>query len=307
MSSLLESGRVDGVIARTVGNRLVGAVVKISLEGELVFDRAAGFADRERRIPMQEDAIFLLSSLTKTIVSAGALALVERGMLGLEQSVTQWLPEFIPRTSDGSTPPISIRQLLTHTAGLGYGFMQPPAGPYFRAGVSDGLADHGLSLDEELRRIAQLPLLYVPGTDWGYSLALDVLGAVMSSATGDALPDVIQTLITSPLGMVDTSFTLRDPERLAIPYVDGEPPRRMADLEVVPFGDGVIRFSPSRISAPGSFASGGVGMAGTAGDFLKFLEAIRLGGAPILRPQSAQAMMINQIGKMRINVEKTPS
>jgi CubicO group peptidase (beta-lactamase class C family) len=174
--------------------------------------------------------------------------------------------------------------------------------------VSDGIDQPGLAMADELKRLALVPLLYAPGSAWGYSLAVDVLGEVMSRAGGAPLPELVERLVTGPLAMADTAFAVRDPERLATAYVDGEPPRCMRDPDVVPFGDGAgIRFSPSRIFEPRSFASGGAGMAGTAPDFLRLLEAMRQGGAPVLSEDVARSMMTNQIGDLRIDVEPTPA
>lgn len=178
---------------------------------------------------------------------------------------------------------------------------------YRQAGVSDGLAESGLSIEQELKRLSGVPLTFAPGTAWGYSLALDVLGAVMARAAGEPLPDLVARLVTGPLQMADTGFTVNDPSRLAAAYTDGSPPRVMRDPEVVPFGDGGgIRFSPSRVFDQKSFVSGGAGMVGTAGDFMTFLETLRRGGGKILTPASAWAMMSNQIGSLRIDVEPTP-
>ena len=301
--------RANAAVERVLSEqRLVGVVILIAHDGEIVFRRAAGFADREAHRPMHEDAIFRFSSLTKPIVSATAMALVERGQLDLNDTAMQWLPEFRPRTPDGTEASITLRQLLTHTAGLSYGFFQPAEGPYHRAGVSDGLAEPGLSLEEELQRLATVPLSYTPGTAWGYSLALDVLGEIMARSGDASLADLVERLVTAPLHMLDTGFVVRDPTRLTAAYVDGAPPRRMDDPDVVPFGNGAgIRFSPSRVFDASSFASGGAGMVGTATDFLTFLETLRQGGGAILSLESVRAMMSNQIGGLRIDVEPTPS
>jgi CubicO group peptidase (beta-lactamase class C family) len=300
---------VDGAIERALTEqRLVGTVVLIAQDGKLLYHRAAGLADREERRSMSEDTIFRYSSLTKPIVSATAMALLERGQLDLDAPVTRWIPEFRPKTPQGTEAAITIRQLLTHTAGLTYGMNQPPDGPYHRAGVSDGIAEPGLSIEEQLRRLASVPLAYVPGERWGYSLALDVLGEVIARAGGAPLPALIERFITGPLRMSDTAFVVRDRKRLAGAYVDGPPPRPMKDPDVVPFGEGSgIRYSPSRIFNEKSYPSGGAGMAGTAPDFLTFLEAIRSGGGGVLTGDSTRAMMSNQIGALRIDVEPTPS
>lgn len=293
-------GNLDQAIDRALaGQRIVGTVVLVSQNGEPIYERAAGLADREDGIPMRDDNVFRFSSLTKPIVSATALALVERGKLNLNDAVTKWIPEFQPALPDGTRPEITIRQLLTHTAGLGYGFFEPEDGPYHQAGVSDGLDQPGLSMQENLRRIVSAPLAYQPGTAWAYSVAHDVLGEVVARAAGSTLPEAVSRFVTAPLSMTDTGFFAADPSRLATPYADGSPsPVRMGDLQLVKmiYGPGSIRFAPARVFDRNSFASGGCGMVGTAGDFRKFLEALRTGGGSILSAESVNSMTKDQTG-----------
>ncbi len=289
---------IDGVVESALADRrIVGAVVLVSREGELVYKHAAGLADREAGIPMRENAIFRLASLSKPMVSAAVLAAIEQGMLTLDDLVTKWIPEFQPSLADGTKPKIAIRQLLNHTAGFGYGCLEPDDGPYHQANVSDGLDQPGLSMDENLRRIASVPLAYKPGTSWGYSVSTDIAGAAVARACSRSLPEVVGRYITLPLGMNDTGFTVEDESRLVTPYADGSPrPIRMGKLELVKmvYGPGSIRFAPERIFNRDSYPSGGCGMAGTAGDFWKFLEALRTGGSPILSTQSVSAMTADQ-------------
>lgn len=302
--------RVSACLERAVSeDRLVGGVVIVARNGEKVVEVVAGQADRETHRKMTADAIFRYSSLTKPIVAAAAMALVERGTIRLDDAVARYVPAFTPRLADGDEAQIEVRHLLTHTAGLSYGMLQPAGGAYEQAGISDGLAEPGLSMSEELARLARVPLEYAPGSAWGYSLAYDVLGELLAHAAGTTLQEVVAATVTGPLGMRDTAFSVVDLERLAVPYVSGKPQRRMRDPETVPFlpGTAGIRFSPSRIFNPESFASGGVGMAGTAGDFLKFLAALLSGGAPILQPTTTRQMMSNQIGALRIATEQRPA
>lgn len=303
--------RVSACLERAVAEgRLVGGVVIVAKDGEKAVEIAAGLADREAGREMTADTIFRYSSLTKPIVAAAAMALVERGTIRLDDPVTRWVPAFAPKLAGGDAARIEVRHLLTHTAGLTYGLFQPAGGPYDKAGVSDGLAEPGLSIAEELTRLARIPLEYSPGSGWGYSLAYDVLGEVLARAADATLPEVVASTVTGPLGMRDTAFAVVDPSRLAVPYVSGKPrQRRMADPETVPFAPGTagIRFSPSRIFNSDSFASGGAGMAGTAGDLLKLLAALESGGAPILQPTSTRQMMTNQIGALRITTEEKPA
>ena len=290
--------RVDEVIDRAVEEeRVVGAVILVARRGEVLYSRAAGLADREAKKPMTADVIFRLASVTKPVVATAALALVEAGAISLADPVTRFIPEFRPKLADGGEPVITIRQLLTHTAGLDYGFRQATGGPYHRAGISDGLDQPGLSMAENLRRIASVPLSYKPGTNWRYSVAMDVLGEALARATGATLPDLVDRLVVRPLGMRDTAFGVRDRARLVTPYADGPGKAvAMGEHHLVPFGDGAISFTPGRTFDAASFASGGTGMNGTAGDVMKLLEALRSGGGTVIRPETATAMRTDAIG-----------
>ncbi|SEK01382.1 MULTISPECIES: serine hydrolase [unclassified Variovorax] len=298
-----DPSRIDAVLDQALADqRLVGAVVLVAHGGRLVHRRAAGLADREAGRPMREDALFRLASVSKPIVSTAAMVLAAQGRLGLDDPVTRWLPDFRPRLPDGSAPTLTLRQLLTHTAGLGYRFFEPTDdGPHAQAGVSDGMDGSGLTLAENLRRIAQVPLLYAPGTAWLYSLATDVLGGVVEAASGAPLPDAVRTLVTGPLAMHDTGFfAAPHDDRLATPYVNtpGTAPRRMSGPTVAASFEGTvgIRFDPARAVDATAFPSGGAGMVGSAGDFMRLLETLRGGGAPLLPPALVDDMGRNHTG-----------
>ena len=281
-------------------NRIVGTVTIVAHRGQLVYERAGGFADREAGRVTQPNSIFRFASLTKPIVTVAALALVEQRKLGLDDPVSKWIPEFRPRLSDGREPVITIRNLLTHTSGLSYPSKEPENGPYHQAKVSDGFEQPGLSITENLRRLASVPLLFAPGAAFQYSLSLDVLGEVLARLEDSSLPEITAELVTEPLGMHDTGFTVRHRERLAAAYVNAVPtPTRMQDTQVVPFPPGAgISFAPDRIFDLKSYPSGGAGMAGTVADFLVFPETLRNGGAPLLRPERVDTVTTNQIGDL---------
>lgn len=284
--------RIDRVVGKAISeHRIVGAVVIVSKNGKVLYDKASGLADRERNLAMRDDAVFRLASMTKPIVSVAVLRLVDQNLLKLDDPVTKWLPDFRPRTADGGVPIITIRHLLTHTSGLNYRFSEAEGGPYHHLGVSDGLDDSGISLDENLRRISRAPLLFAPGTSWHYSLATDVLGRVIEKVTNQNLDLAIKSLVTGPLAMKDTEFVASHPERLAVPYTDGKPvPVRMPQHYQLSFGLSSIRFSPSRAVDKNAYFSGGAGMVGTAADYLRLLEAVRTRNAAILKPESAKAV-----------------
>lgn len=289
--------RLDAAIDRALNeHRIVGTVVLVAKDGKLVYHRAAGFADREAKRPMREDALFRLASMSKPIVSVAALRLVDQGKLSLDAPITRWLPYFRPKLGDGTAPAITVRHLLTHTSGLGYGFFEADGGPYHRAKVSDGMDLPGISLDENLRRLASVPLYSRPGTRWQYSLSTDVLGAVVAKASGTSLPQAVSQLVTRPLRMRETGFWTAQTDRLATPYYDGKPaPVRMTEEFFAPFGTHGVHFAPARALDRTAYPSGGAGMVGSAYDYLKFLEAVRRNGAPLLKAGTGRALAQDQL------------
>ena len=295
------AARLDPILDAALAEaKIVGAVVLVARRGELAYARAAGQSDRETGRAMSLDTIFRASSLTKPIVTAAVLSLVESGVLGLDDPVIRWLPNFQP-TFEGQAPTITLRHLITHTAGLSYGFMQPVDGPYLKLGVSDGMDQPGLGFPEELRRIRDAGLTFPPGGAWLYSVGMDVMGAVIEAATGRTLPEVVAERVTARLGMADTGFMVTDRARLAAAYADGAPPVTMGATHTVPFAElSGIKFAPDRIFDAASFPSGGAGMACSAPDMLAFLEAIRLGGGPVVSAETAGDMMTNQTGDLLI-------
>lgn len=293
---------VNEVIDRTLEEkRIVGTVVQIALGGNLVYSRPAGWADREQKRPMQENALFRYASVTKPIVSTAALVLISQGRLRLNDLVEKWLPAFRPKLPNGQDASMTVHHLMTHTAGLTYRFFQEEKGTYELAGVSDGMDLAGISLEENLQRLASVPLLYEPGKMWRYSIATDVLGAVIEKVTGMPLSEAVRVLVTHPLSMTDTDFKAVDTDRLTTAYADSaEEPRRLHDFDTVPFMEGTAGFllSPNRFTDKTAYPSGGAGMIGSAGDFLKLLEALRQGGNPILPRALVTEMTTNQIGDL---------
>jgi CubicO group peptidase (beta-lactamase class C family) len=293
--------RLDAAIDRALAaKKIVGTVVIVSKDGKIVYRRAAGLADRENNIPVKPDTIFRLASMSKTIVSAAALSLVQSGKLKLDDPVTKWLPEFQPKLANGSTPEITIRELLTHTAGLDYLFSEADGGPYHKANVSDGMDQPGLSMQENLKRISSCPLLFSPGTRFHYSLSIDVLGAVLEKVAGKPLGEIVKETVTGPLEMTDTAFTASDKSRVAYPYVDASAePKRMGDTENFKTKDSDMHFAPGRAFDKTSFPSGGAGLVGTADDYIKLLEAIRTDNEKLLNHQTMFFLKLNQIGDLK--------
>jgi CubicO group peptidase (beta-lactamase class C family) len=305
-ATLIRNG-LDAVLDKAVADRkIVGGVLNVSLHGQRVYERAVGYADRESQQNTKLDTLFRWASLTKPLLAALTLALTERGVIALEDPVTRFLPEFLPRTADGKTPQITVRHLLTHTAGLTYKLFEKGSdGPYHRANVSDGMDQPGLSIQENLRRIASVPLVYTPGKSWAYSVSTDVLGEYLARAAATPLPTLMRSLVTEPLGAVDSGFTVskQDRPRLATAYGDAErEPVRMGAHHLTPFGEATLSYAPDRMFNPDSYPSGGGGMSGTAPDFMRFLEGIRTGGAPILSKSSVAQLSTVKPGDFEVTI-----
>ncbi|KOG04118.1 serine hydrolase domain-containing protein [Pseudomonas syringae] len=301
MAVLNEAGiqRLDHVWRSFVEQgRIVGGVLLLARHGRLEYASARGWADREQQIPVTRRTRFRLASLTKLLTSVAVLRLCERGVLDLHASVTHWLPAFRPHLANGREPLITLQHLLSHTSGLSYGFEQAPDNAYQRAGVSDGLDRVPFDLQENLRRLARVPLLFEPGSAWGYSLATDVLGAVIEQATGLALSEAIDKWVTVPLRMHATSFRHLPECPLASAYKDGvSGPQRIGDDDGVLLDSGRARLSAARAFDSCAYESGGAGMLGTADDYLRLLECLRLGGAPVLSEAGTARLLGNAIGQ----------
>lgn len=297
--------RLDDIVeAAVAAQKIVGAHIIIMQHGQCAYQRAAGFADREAGRVLEKDAIFRLASVTKPIVCATALALIEQGKLSFDQPVTDWLPDFTPLLPNGQPAQITLSQLITHTAGLHY-LDAPDDAPYRRANVSSGVSGPIISMAENLKRIATVPLKFAPGTAWHYSLATDVLGAIVALAYGGTLGEAVKTLVTQPLGMSDTIFTPTDMTRLTAAYADGvtRPDRMEGDHYIAAGPNKGTRLWAERALNKDAYQSGGSGMVGTAPDIIKFLEAIRQGGAPILQQSSLEPALQNQTGSLRETID----
>ncbi len=296
-------GGAAGEVLRRFVDRgaIVGGVVLVARAGVIVEAAVEGWADQASLRPVTRDTVFRLASLTKLVVSVTALRLVEDGVLDLDAPVSRWLPSFRPRLADGRRPVILLRHLLTHTAGLGYGFEMPRGHAYEQAGVSDGLDTFRLGVAENLRRLATVPLLFEPGSDWRYSLATEVVGAVIEAATERGLDEVVARVVLAPLGMASTGFRA-DPERgLATPYwPDGERVVALDGSRWLPVETGEAHLSSDRAFDARCYPSGGAGLVGTADDFMRLLLALRAGGAGLLSARGAAALVTGAIGDIAI-------
>lgn len=286
--------RLERVIDNAVSaGRIVGVVYLVAKHGEVVFAYEKGFADREAGEPVRRDTLFRLASVTKPFVATAALAMMDKGLMRLDDPVTRYLPYFTPKLADGGAPMITLRHLLTHTSGLSYDYGPDPD-------FSDGLSDADFDFEENFTRLAKRPLKFATGSKWEYSVAIDVLGAVLAKVESASLDDVVKRHVTGPLGIEDTSFHITDRARLATAYADATPvAQRMPDRVTLGSDEnGYFNFAPTRAFNPKAFQSGGAGMIGTADGVLRLLEALRQDGAGVLKPETGRAAAANQVGTL---------
>jgi CubicO group peptidase (beta-lactamase class C family) len=290
--------------------RMAGSVVLVARRGKIAYFEAFGHRDLESRDPMRQDTVFRIASQTKALVSVAAMILMEEGKLTPSDEVGRYLPEFaktkvfVPGENGGkgvtveAKRPITIRDLLTHTSGIGYG--DGPAGKLWEAAnVGPSFADFDTARADAVKRLASLPFDHQPGERWRYGYSTDVLGVVVERVSGMLLDEFLRTRICEPLGMRDTRFTLpaSQRDRLATLYSTSEkgPVTRAPDT-----GDGANQ--GKFVGGPFKKLSGGGGMLSTAGDYARFLQMLlnggELDGVRILSRKSVELMTTNHLGSL---------
>jgi CubicO group peptidase (beta-lactamase class C family) len=286
--------RVDAAVQEMIAkNKVVGEVVLVAKDGEIVFTGVYGKMDLESGAPMRADAIFRIYSMTKAIVTAGALILVDEGKLRLDAPVAALLPEFkgvtvyAPEGNHAPARPPTVKDLMLHTAGFTYGGADRPVGKEYQE--KKPLESPGL--DEMMKRLSTIPLAFEPGKDWVYSVSIDVLGAVVERASGQRLDRFLQERIFGPLDMKDTGFHVppEKAERFARLYVRNDKGLKVDDSQ------------REKYLKPPGLLSGGGGLVGTARDYLRFLLMVdgggQLQGRRILAPETVRLMTTNQLPK----------
>jgi CubicO group peptidase (beta-lactamase class C family) len=304
------------------GRSTPGISVLILQNGRPVYSRSIGVRQVGSTAPIGENDMFRLASMTKAVTSVAAMILIEQRKIGLDDPVSRFLPEFANlrvRGPDGTEGPASrpptIRELMTHTAGFSYNFINNPrlVDAYREARVSDGLDQPGLTTADAMQRLASVPLGYQPGMGWEYSLATDVLGAVIEKVTGASLGAFVTERIAKPLRI--QSFIFNAPETIRLRFVKVTRPAEvtgalgtgyvpMVGPEAVPFPatKGTADFDPNRSFSPTAYNSGGAGMSGTIGDYARFLQMLlnegELDGVRVLGADTVRQMTQNATGNM---------
>jgi CubicO group peptidase (beta-lactamase class C family) len=283
--------------------RLPGMITCVMRKGELAFAETYGKADVERNKPMRPDTIFRIYSMTKPLTSTAVMMLYEEGRFQLDDPISKFIPAFAnPRVYSGGsrgkieTVPaereINFRDLLSHTSGLTYGFMESnPVDAAYRAKDGVDFQTSDTSLRQVVEKLATLPLIAQPGKAWNYSVSTDVLGYLVEVISGQPFEKYLVEKVTKPLGMGDTDFFVSKEkhDRLAANYSAG--PGGKLELLDDP--------AKSRYLAPRKVNSGGGGLVSTASDYLRFCKFMlnkgELDGVRLLGRKTVELMTMNHL------------
>lgn len=275
---------------------LNGIQILLARRGQPFHFKSFGWQDKDKSIPLVDNTIFRIFSMTKPIVSVAAMMLFEQGLLQLTDPVSDYLPGFHnlkvyidKNTCQNLERPVNIRDLLTHTSGLSYGFDESsPVDQMYREA---DLLDRQISGAEMLERLCRIPLVSQPGTRWRYSIATDVVGLVVAELTGKSLGESLSEMIFEPLGMPDTAFQVPTDNlnRLSVNYRTG--PHGVLEPMPSPESDPVVKGV--------AMESGGGGLVGTTADYCRFTQMLlnegTLDNVRILGPRTIRYMASNHL------------
>jgi len=303
--------KLDAMLEEAVKNdEIPGLVALVARNGKIVYYSAKGLADVESGKAMSKDAIFRIASQTKAITSTAVMMLWEEGKFRLDDPISKFIPEFknpqvfqnfrygdTTFTTMPAKREISIRHLLTHSAGIGYGGIDSDERMrmiYQKAGIVEAFDTKGMNNEQNIRKLAKLPLHQNPGEGFIYSMSIDVLGRLVEIVSGMSLDSFFRERIFNPLGMQDTYFYL--PENKTSRLVEVHVPHNSTWIKPAP-GQGWDTSYP--VSGSKTHFSGGGGLSSTAMDYAKFLQMFLNGGEyngiRILSRKTIETMMSYQM------------
>jgi CubicO group peptidase (beta-lactamase class C family) len=302
--SNIDFSAVHASLAQAVERELLAGVSSAVLRGrDLLDEYCVGWADKEQRIPLRTDHIFRAFSNTKLVTSCAVLLLMEEGRFALDEPIDGFIPQLAHRRvlrpgatrlddTEPARSPITIRHLLCHSSGLSYGLLDPGT-MVFKAYIERKMLDPQATLAQMMDRLADLPLVFHPGTGWEYSVATDVLSRLVEVVSGQPFDVFIRERIFEPLGMRDTGFVVPQSQQSRLTaYYAG------ADI-MDPLKPGLKRVDhlpwPGAYLRPAARLSGGGGLVTTLPDMLALLRSLLPGGPTLLRPQTLALMMENQL------------
>ncbi len=284
---------------------LPGMVALVSRRGKVGYLECRGQLSPLGPAPMARDSIFRIYSMTKPVVSVAALMLAEEGCLLLHEPVSTWLPEFAQMQVgvevggrleyEPARAPITIQDLLRHTAGLTYGFLG--TSPVQQRYTDERMGAPDIGNARFCEQLARLPLLAQPGSAWAYSHATDVLGRVIEVISGQALGEFLKQRIFAPLGMVDTGFHVPPAQQHRIAEPFGTDPQTGVKIELLD------------VRQVHAFQSGGGGLVGTAADYARFLHALcrGVGGTRLLSRHTLALMTADHLGDRAVLGDVLPA
>jgi len=306
--------RIDNTVQEYINKRwLNGAVAIIYKNGKLAYYKAFGFDDVDKKTMMQKDAIFRIASQTKAITSTAIMILYEQGKLLIDDPVSKYIPEFKKQqvldkfnekdttyTTVAAKREVTIRDLLTHTSGIGYAAIGTPEmnAIYAKNGISPGLGVINASLLDKMKTLGKLPLQFQPGEKWMYGLNTDLLGCLVEVISGINLEDFIRKNICEPLEMNDTWFNLpkEKANRLTTVYTED------SLQHIIKWDVRHFNVDPAYPLIIKHYFSGGAGLSSTAYDYAVFLQMILNGGIynghRILSQRSVEMMTSGQLNFM---------
>jgi CubicO group peptidase (beta-lactamase class C family) len=291
-----------------------GSAVLIARHGKIVFYKAHGYNDPDTKAPLEKTGIFRIASQTKALTVVSLMMLWEEGKFSLDDPVSKFIPSFAhekvlatynPKdttyTTVAAKRPVTIRDLLTHTSGLGYPAIGTPAeiAIYAKAYLTGGVGVKGQKLGDAMNRLGSLPLFFQPGEGWKYGLNMDVLGYLIEKWSGMSLEDFFETRICKPLGMKDTWFNL-PPEKgpRLVNFFQGDSTGTIVKTKSV-FGGSLDMNYPLQKT---DYFSGGGGLSSTLYDYAVFLQMLLNGGeyngVRLLARNTVRLMTTNQIGDL---------
>jgi CubicO group peptidase (beta-lactamase class C family) len=289
---------IDEVLRRKCENGEIPGVVAVAADGsDVIYQGAFGKRDLSKDAPMTPDSVFWIASMTKAITTAGAMQLVEQGRLSLDEPVGKLLPDLAsPQVLDGfdasgepklrpAKRPITLRQLMTHTAGFCYDMWNGDMGVYLQKAGTPGIIT---CKNDALKT----PIASDPGTRWEYGTNIDFVGKAVEAVSGQRLDAYLRDNLLGPLGMSDTAFKIGDSQR-----------RRLVGMHARG-EDGTLAPLPFELEQEPEFHMGGGGLYGTAGDYIKFTQMIlnkgRGNGNQVLKPETVATMGQNHIGDLTV-------
>ena len=293
-----------------------GATAMIIRNGKVVYHKAVGYSDLEAKVPMKKDDIFRIASQTKAITSVAIMILFEEGKLLLDDPVSKYLPAFKNQqvlasfnekdttyTTVPSKREITIRQLLTHTSGIGYAQIgsKESNAIYAKANLTSGVGIMNDDLLSAMNRLAKLPLMHQPGEKWTYGLNTDLLGCLVEQISGKTLDQFFKERIFEPLGMKDTYFTIPKAKAGRLVKLYKETPSGKLEEAKDKILNG-INITPDYPFFGSTYYSGGAGLSSTIEDYAIFLQMLLNGGVyngqRILSRNAVRMMTMNQIGEV---------